>query len=286
MNISAQVVFMAKRILRELIVLGRVISAGFSGVQKQVETVAKEQKSQNEREQAQSIVRPEIKILPAINTEKEAREARNEKRDRWKLRIEAATFMAVLAYAFINYHMLRQMSREADAARDMITEMRSEQRPYMWVMFEEPQLKENTPIYWNVHVVNYGRSPAIRVRTCTVIMWGPNSIETKGPEYISETCRGKPEIAITISPPGYQTIAVNATPKLFTSQEIKGIDSGTIHLSIAGEIKYRDTFGHCYKTTFCSVWTESTVRPCATQNELQDIRNCPNLDLGIPIDSW
>lgn len=128
MDTSAQFVSIAKRILRELSALNQAVSAGFLGVQKQVETLTKGQKSQNEHQQAQSVVRPEIKILRPINAEKEAREARNEKRDRWKLRIEGATFLAVFAYAIINYHMLGQMRETNKATSDSFSKTLGEMK--------------------------------------------------------------------------------------------------------------------------------------------------------------
>lgn len=51
----------------------------------------------------------ESNIPPAIHNQQEAREARKETRDEWKVRIEAATLIFVLAYAIINFFMLRAM---------------------------------------------------------------------------------------------------------------------------------------------------------------------------------
>jgi hypothetical protein len=169
----------AKRILREVGVLNQAVRAWFLVIQKQVETVAKEQDAQNERTPTLPVVRPEINTSPPISTEQEAREARNEKRDKWKVRIEAATFLSVLAYAIINWNMLCkmteanktasdsfaktlcQMQAQTKAQQDAANSVLSANRP--WIVPRPPPHNKRTIQEANLEWYNAGKTPAVGV---------------------------------------------------------------------------------------------------------------------------
>jgi hypothetical protein len=122
MDISAQFVLIAKRILRELSALSQTVSAGFQAIQKQTEATANEQKTKKERGVSPPVIPPEINVLPAMHYQQEAREARNERRDKWKVRIEAATLIFVLVYAIINFFILRAMWKANKTTSDSFTQ--------------------------------------------------------------------------------------------------------------------------------------------------------------------
>src|ERR1017187_3360175 len=91
MENPSQFVLIAKRILREFIVLGRVISAGFSGVQKQVETVAKEQQAKNENEKTSPVMRAILEVPNAEKAQNERTKTEEKWLNRWKTLIETGT---------------------------------------------------------------------------------------------------------------------------------------------------------------------------------------------------
>jgi hypothetical protein len=117
MDKIAQFVLIAKRILQELGAVKEAVSAGFLGVQKQVKTIAEEHDAENEREPTPPVLRAELQVPEAIQTEKRTNDRRKERRERWSLFVAWATLFSVVAYAIINYHMLGKMSSEADAAK-------------------------------------------------------------------------------------------------------------------------------------------------------------------------
>lgn len=114
----------AKKLLTEI----RGIADTLFRVQKQIETIAEQNKVQNECEQPPPVVRAELQIPPAVQTQNEAREVRTEWRDKLKIKIEIATFLAVFAYAIINYHMLCEMRKANKDARDYFSHTLGEMR--------------------------------------------------------------------------------------------------------------------------------------------------------------
>jgi hypothetical protein len=123
-NFRREILVVRQKILGEL----RSLNVTLLGVQKQVETVAKEQQAKNEREQSQPVVRAELQVPPAIHTQNVASDAPNERRDKIKTWIEVATLFAVVAYAIINYHMLCQMRKANKTASDSFDEILSQMK--------------------------------------------------------------------------------------------------------------------------------------------------------------
>jgi hypothetical protein len=116
MNTSTQFVLIAKRILRELGTLRETVRAGFLGVQKQVEAIANEEQTKNEHDQSPPVVRAELYIPEAENTQDKRAKTEKKWLERLKVFLEAATLAAVVIYAIINYHMLCEMRKATEKA--------------------------------------------------------------------------------------------------------------------------------------------------------------------------
>jgi plastocyanin len=75
-------------------------------------------------------------------------------------------------------HALAKTTRESlKLARDNFIK---DERPYVWINPEEAKVKVGEQVTWNVKYSNYGRSPAIKLRSCSqiVIMDQPFPIDT------------------------------------------------------------------------------------------------------------
>jgi len=62
------------------------------------------------------VVRVEVPAHPAPTPEQESRERNHEIRERWTLRVQWATFAAVVAYATINYRQLTEIHKQNEIA--------------------------------------------------------------------------------------------------------------------------------------------------------------------------
>jgi len=76
MDDTAQFVLIAKRILRELRGLSESVSAGFLGIQKQIESIAEQQQPKEEHQQSPPILRAELQIPQSIKVIGKARTQR------------------------------------------------------------------------------------------------------------------------------------------------------------------------------------------------------------------
>jgi hypothetical protein len=109
MDNTAQCVLIAKRILRELRALNQAVSAGFLGIQKQVETEGKQQCTKNERDQTAPVLRANLQIPDAIISNWERENTKKARREYFAIGVSTVTLLAIIAYAIINYRMLCQM---------------------------------------------------------------------------------------------------------------------------------------------------------------------------------
>jgi hypothetical protein len=88
------------------------------GVQKQIEAVAKEQQTKDERQQTTPVLRAELQIPQSIKSDWERENTKKVRREWSAIGVSAATLFAVIAYALINYHMLCQMKRATGVSKD------------------------------------------------------------------------------------------------------------------------------------------------------------------------
>jgi hypothetical protein len=277
MDTSLQFVLIAKRILREMSVLSETVRTGFLGVQKQVEAVAKEQQTQNQREESPPVLRAELQIPEAIERERK-RENHQKICCEWvAIGINVLTLFAVVAYALINYHMLCQMKIATEKAGISATAAKSaadtahntlvlSQRawigpgnPYFNIDHNVSKIMPNIPIHGNFTLENFGKIPAT-IDEIGVKFEARDSPVSEDAEYVV-----KPGKAV-LFPTG--RALTNDSVVTISPADFKAIRSKTKILVLHGIIRYHDTFGN-HTTKLCLRWEGQDARsfePCLEHN--------------------
>jgi len=170
----------------------------------------------------------------------------------------------------------QQTKRYADAADRAIVATRSnfirDQRPYMWFKPEQPKFEEGKPVYWSLHFVNYGRSPAYNVATCTILWYGQSPLKDVTDDTIASKCadvEGKKSTTFVIHP-GSDIFSTAATNGIANGDALKILRDQDMTLVITGRIKYTDGYGNAYISKFCSTHLASgAAMACETNNEVK-----------------
>jgi predicted GNAT superfamily acetyltransferase len=93
---------------KKLLVEVRTLNFNFLRLQEKVESVAKEQRTQNQRQQTPPILRAELQIPEAIDNKREPDKRKKVRREWYAIILSALTLAAVTGYAIITYQMWRQ----------------------------------------------------------------------------------------------------------------------------------------------------------------------------------
>jgi RNase H-fold protein (predicted Holliday junction resolvase) len=118
----AQFVSIAKRILRELRTLNETVSAKLLGVQKQIESIAKEHQATKERENPAPEIRAILNPLQGIQAEQHAGNHSQGRYQNRNLIVSVAGVLVLLGYTIVNYKMLCAMRKANKAASDSFTQ--------------------------------------------------------------------------------------------------------------------------------------------------------------------
>jgi hypothetical protein len=118
MDISSKFILIAKRILRELKGLSKSVSAGFLGTQKQIETIAKEHQTANERPDPTPEMRSILDTLQGIEAEQSTGHHSQDRYQNRNLIVSVAGVLVLLGYTIVNYKILRAMRDANKTASD------------------------------------------------------------------------------------------------------------------------------------------------------------------------
>ncbi|MGD1102974.1 MAG: hypothetical protein ABSA59_12990 [Terriglobia bacterium] len=289
MDKTAYPILVAKRILRELSTLSERVHTGFLGVQKQIESIAKEQQAKNKREQCYPpLVRAEVQVPPAIQDKKEASKARNERRERIKVLIEAATFVAILGYALLVYFQWKEMIAATDAATTALEESRKNRQQAekslmatieqfhldqrAWVGITDISIKNVVSpghrFVWIGYVQNSGKTPSLN----TVMLFKYRTfLKNEPPSFVydepTKEPRGKMSLmpSMKISIGGHENL--EDTP--LTEPQVRAMQEGVTQMYVFGKIEYDDVFKIPHCTHVCA-WVDrdlSTTHPCQAYND-------------------
>jgi hypothetical protein len=271
MDDNSKFTLIAKRILQELRALSQAVSTGFLGVQKQVESIAKQQYAENERENTLPVLRAELQIPEAIERNRERQNHKKVWREWIAIGVSVLTLFAIVAYAIINYHMLSQMRREADAAKQsadaasraitnntnaFITEERAYIRILPGEIFNDPFDPGKLAV--NIPYENYGKTDGliigfdkhargikIRRDQRNRPSLGEANIKSVLPQVVPET----------IISPNIQnlTTVFGATKSVEETNSFKRLETA---VQIYGCIEYLDLFEDSpHWTDFCTIYT-------------------------------
>ena len=177
MDSTAQFVLIAKRLLRELRELSETVSAGFHGVQKQIEAVAKNSQSHENSTNVKDAEPCDVLVskltLPKAVEEYYQSHKDERPRGKWgwiKFLMEAGGLIALVVYVIVTSQTLKETKKQAAASQGQLNLMRFGQRPWLGVF---GQVVINRPPHFQViadsvglemegrYVVkNFGTSPA------------------------------------------------------------------------------------------------------------------------------
>jgi hypothetical protein len=172
-----------KRILREFSALNETLRMGLLRLQKQSEAITKEEEARDKQEQRNPIfVEVKIESVPTDQGKNDAREARNEHRDKIKVWIEGATLLAIIIYACLVYFQWQEMVITTGATQQAVTESRRnriqadkslnaaiqqfhlDQRA--WLGLGDPEFTiDSTTFRVQYTAKNVGKTPAVNVKS-------------------------------------------------------------------------------------------------------------------------
>lgn len=221
----------------------------------------------------------EVRFPEAAENETYAYKHREQRRDRWKVALEALTLFGVLAYGFVAYRQWGQMiianghatdsanaaNAAATTAQEALKEARDnfrrDQRPYIWitnnlglpsfVAMPRAQAEGFGQAMWNVFYTNYGKAPAYGLTTHSWVRFGngpflPTPSQKPAPGKQSEITEGGPLPPTKVD---FMTACSGkVTPERFNQLLTIGHSWG---ISIRVRFDYTDAYGGKYDSVIC-----------------------------------
>lgn len=191
--------------------------------------------------------------------------------ERWMISLTA--LMAVIAAIGVGVAGLQWwvMRGQIDEMRH---QFRQDQRPYVMPTKVEPFLPmPGHPIQINVRWVNYGKSPALQVRTRAAVLFGNNALEQADKWFEVDAQNpliGAPEMII---PPGIPPNIADAqyasifSTRGLTTEEIEDFGRLSFYVALVIHLEYFDSFGAKYSTESCfSSFSNGAIPNCPKHN--------------------
>jgi len=155
---------------------------------------------------------------------------------------------------------VRESHALVENSRENLNTLRSnfikDQRPYMAAKPDDPKIEEGKRLLWNVHFVNYGRSPAVDVATCVALLIGEDVRPLLTEEAIRQRCNHPQSLEITslgIAPPGDNLFTTGYSQENLTADQVRIIKEGNFKIALTGVITYKDMAGTKYTYIYCNV---------------------------------
>lgn len=151
-----------------------------------------------------------------------------------------------------------------------------DQAPVIWVKPKPPEIKVNEPLRWDVIYSDYGRSPALNVKTCITAAYVPSYtkdafsyLSSLPPPSIND-CKTKQRVVpagIDVVPPGFENFSTALGLIPLTQNVFDVVTSTEGGVFIHGMITYDDVSGHSYETVFCNYrFTSGAIGVCDKYN--------------------
>jgi hypothetical protein len=282
-GLSKQFIRLTKKLQKGLTSLHRDLEKYTESIHKQVERQNQNQHAQNRLLKPPLRVNAETHETEAAQTENRSRHNRNLGVQILLTVGTWAAFAAAAYYAGIAKNQLREMilvrgqtkhaiemaSRSAAAAEsanaDAAEHFSQDQRPYIGLylaleppagqqrsasnagsvlnLYHNPKNSAQWQIVWSIHYKNFGKSPALSVRTDKAVEVGNNAFQrwhwTKLDDFSG-----------TILQSG-QDVFVSAPSKPISEQDAKDDIAGDFRVVLFGHIEYQGLDGRSYWTEFC-----------------------------------
>jgi hypothetical protein len=210
----------------------------------------------------------------ADQTLKEIQKGRNDTHDLAEAAKRQATDAGTLAQAAVD-----QVALLRDTLKSSEKRFALEQRPYIWFTSRKPIVQASTNVGWIVDSENYGRSPALKLRTCGLLMLRDTNLQplpldqqfkTQVPAPSFGNCRHRATNENrTLAPPGGKNMLVNLG-RVITQDDVNFINSTPGALIIQAIAEYEDKMGNRYTTTSCDMWFPTgLIVACPYYNDMK-----------------
>jgi hypothetical protein len=174
---------------------------------------------------------------------------------------------------------VRETHALAKATQDTLSEIRGnlikEERPYLWPRPEAVAFEKGQPLRWNLHFVNYGKSPAIRAHTCVTLTYGADALSVASgytEEDLIGQCKKPSPVAESesIAPPGDALFATGQSNVILADDDAIKFFKADFRVAIRALVTYEDVYGHHYKSLFCAAHLATdAVYTCQQGNEIK-----------------
>lgn len=206
--------------------------------------------------------RIEIDRSPSLAEQYRTERGEDDARQNKKYSLEKLTLLAVILYTGVTL-ILAILS--VISINDSRKHFAKDQRPYLWVSLVDTEpypIEANERLQANIYVVNYGKSPALRMVSIKKIFYGANAKERAydwfdnlGNQPLQENVAEK---SVSIVPPGIPVdpkhSPINSTaqgsPPL-TITDVDFITQNDFSFYIVDRIDYYDLEGNYYRSEFC-----------------------------------
>jgi hypothetical protein len=192
--------------------------------------------------------------------------------------VSLLTLLFVGAYTVLTVFILCNAQEQAQISR---LNFRMDQRPYIFVENipdQPPRFKQAEKARWDVHYVNFGKSPSINEATDAHV-WVGKAAYDKAQEFLKGLPFKKPEnMASFITPPnatasrgqpGFKFITLFSDSAI-TDDEFAFINATDGGVVLAGRVWYYDVFGDRHSTDFCRYsLVTGAISDCPRYNEIR-----------------
>jgi hypothetical protein len=166
---TQQFIAASKKLREELQKITGALSALHSDFQNQIDAINEASDANSKRDKSPPPLFAELQIPHAVQAEKRASDRRKQRRERWALFVQWATFFAVLYYAIVAHRQLQKTqgavdaaNRNASAAETANTNAVTAERPWIGLnQFSPENLEPDTPATALFVIINAGKRPAL-----------------------------------------------------------------------------------------------------------------------------
>lgn len=192
----------------------------------------------------------EVGRSPSLTEEHTAERKEDATEEKKRYRVELFTLIIVLIYAGLTAWEAYLSWSSRNDAREHFTK---DQSPYIWIKPTLPIVRSNEKFVWNIDLLNYGKSPALNVRSCILGEWGtsaPSHINDLPPNLDGTECVTAISPSLVI-PPGGDMFTSAGAGMIFTQKQAEIINSMDYGLVLHGISDYSDSSGNIYESAFC-----------------------------------
>lgn len=235
----------------------------------------------------------------SVKEEKTDREHQRSHRDKNYI-VSISTLIAVIIYALITFWQ-GCMTRES--IDNNTKQFQIDQRPYLWTTNTKPEMsiQKDQRMWVNIHMVDFGKSPAIKIRVLGKIFIGSNAKDDADKWFglLEDKFFDDPNMTETVAPPGIPSIFPQPSEKekaskiepgkpepwpggfggggyftVMTDNVLKQPDVDYVlntdeSAFIVMRLRYFDGFGNRYWSDIClSRFASGAVPDCPRHNEI------------------